>query len=672
MVPAALSTRSRTPGLFYTVASLIVNNVPKLLHGTSARGSSDSDAAAALTMHTFAKRHEKHNAKFIVFACLIPILVLLSGLFAGLTLGYMSLDETQLHVLSVSGTPKQKEYAKKIEPIRKNGHLLLVTLLLANMIVNETLPVVSDPVLGGGVQSVVGIVSWPVAKLLEFILGSSHGIMYRRAELKELIAMHSTTGELGGDLKHDTVTIIGATLDLQEKVVKQAMTPIDKVFMLNHDCKLDYDTMKQIAQTGHSRVPVYEEIDVPLFAGDLNGMSTPDKKDFPLQTQKVKKIVGILLVKQCLMLDPRDATPLRKLHLNRVINVPNNMSLLAILDRFQEGRSHMAIVSRFSEEKAASIKHVVKKGLTQRLMERVGMGDSSSSESESDSDSDSETESKQSDDGVGKKRSWKRFRHKRKAEADLEKGESSNDKAGGDDAGLPVVVKDEKQKELELPETVWEKLLATGREQKMPDDAVLTKEDAKGFLQNFDPAVAPLGIITLEDVLEELIGEEIYDEFDREGQSHLDPYYTSRRMPSRARTPDPKISPDPSDGATAIGDEESKSHSMPASPMIGTVFLDEPQPRNISRVPSLGQHLGALAGYKRQLRSSSGSSTPRERSRVRRQSNLVPSAPAPLTERVPNVQEESAVRIPDSQEKSGPDIPKPQEGEKEQEKGKEE
>ena len=50
---------------------------------------------------------------------------------------------------------KQKEYAKKIQPIRKNGHLLLITLLLANMIVNETLPVISDPVLGGGVKSVV-------------------------------------------------------------------------------------------------------------------------------------------------------------------------------------------------------------------------------------------------------------------------------------------------------------------------------------------------------------------------------------------------------------------------------------------------------------------------------------------------------------------------------------
>jgi metal transporter CNNM len=83
-------------------------------------------------------------------------------------------------------------------------------------------------------------VAWPVAKLLELVLGPHHGIMYRRAgrrplltshnladlfclysELKELIAMHSSMSSLGGDLKTDTVTIIGATLDLQEKVVKQ-------------------------------------------------------------------------------------------------------------------------------------------------------------------------------------------------------------------------------------------------------------------------------------------------------------------------------------------------------------------------------------------------------------------------------------------------------------------
>jgi metal transporter CNNM len=48
---------------------------------------------------------EKHDAAFIAGIILMPILVILSGIFAGLTLGYMSLDETQLHVLSISGTP---------------------------------------------------------------------------------------------------------------------------------------------------------------------------------------------------------------------------------------------------------------------------------------------------------------------------------------------------------------------------------------------------------------------------------------------------------------------------------------------------------------------------------------------------------------------------------------
>ena len=40
-------------------------------------------------------------------------------------------------------------------------------------------------------------------------------------ELKELIAMYSSTGRHGGDLNTDTVTIIGTALDVQEKVVRQ-------------------------------------------------------------------------------------------------------------------------------------------------------------------------------------------------------------------------------------------------------------------------------------------------------------------------------------------------------------------------------------------------------------------------------------------------------------------
>ena len=144
------------------------------------------------------------------------------------------------------------------------------------------------------------------------------------------------------------------------------MTPIDDVFMLDIDSKLDYDLLKKICQTGHSRVPVYEEVDVPI--SDLAGMNPAGTLD--QRTRRVNKILGILLVKNCLLLDPKgtepfihtrfrgskigayvDATPLRKIPLNKVPFVPNNEPLLGILDKFQEGRSHMAIVSRFSVEK---------------------------------------------------------------------------------------------------------------------------------------------------------------------------------------------------------------------------------------------------------------------------------------------------------------------------------
>ncbi|KAJ7726386.1 hypothetical protein B0H16DRAFT_1677398 [Mycena metata] len=546
--------------LVYSLFSVASQYVPRLLR------LAHSNVATVEGGTTLSKRDDKfdpHNTTSIVFAVLIPVLVLLSGLFAGLTLGYMSLDETQLNVLSISGTPKQREYANKIKPIRTNGHLLLVTLLLANMITNETLPIVAAPVLGGGVQSVVvstvlivifseiipqslftrhglylgakmagftkfliyflGIVAWPVAKLLEFVLGSHHGIIYRRAELKELIAMHSSHATHGGDLRNDTVTIIGATLDLQEKVVRQAMTPISEVFMLSIDSLLDYDLLKQICLTGHSRVPVYEELDV-------NG-------------NKLRKIIGILLVKQCVLLDPKDAIPLRKIPLNKVPFIPNNEPLLGLLDKFQEGRSHMAIVSRFSTEKAASVKKAVKRGLTQRLRSHV-MGDSDSSDED-------EKESKQN-----ARRNKKKVKDIEEGiEEDLEGDTLSSDmhttngtehangnrviekdfsphrgRGGGVSGRMKESSRDRedgapksRRTSFQLPKAVAGMTSMSMLEQSMPADAVLGKAGAAEFLQDFDPAVMPLGIITLEDVLEELIGEEIYDEFDPQG-AHGDPY----------------------------------------------------------------------------------------------------------------------------------------------------
>ncbi|KAG5725139.1 Protein MAM3 [Termitomyces sp. T112] len=606
MVPTPLNARTLTrpsTSLSASTAKLLyaLFSLGAQLHGRNSGGTASIFSKRATTAGCEPEPPHHHNK---ALAALIPVLVLLSGLFAGLTLGYMSLDETQLSVLCISGTPKQREYANKIMPIRKNGHLLLVTLLLANMIVNETLPVISEPVLGGGLQGVVvstvliiifaeiipqsiftrhglylgakmatltkclilglGIIAWPVAKLLEWVLGPHHGIIYRRAELKELIALHSSNSPHGGDLKIDTVTIIGATLDLQEKVVKQAMTPIEDVFMLSIDSKLDYDLLKKIVQTGHSRVPVYEEIDVPVSTTD--GAVTE-------RTQKVKKILGILLVKQCVMLDPKDATPLRKMPLNKVPFVPNNESLLGILDKFQEGRSHMAIVSRFSVEKAISVKKAAKRSLTQRLRMRVGMGDSDSSDDEKDVESGAGSDRKLSgveevegeeatsrEDAViehdfGTMSQTVRISKTRRSKngksvagargdkdkTDTEDAESEIEKGQGVETMVVEEPKKTTRSSFQLPRAAASMASMSGLEQSMPADAVLGKEGAKEFLKNFDPAVMPLGIITLEDVLEELIGEEIYDEFDPQG-ARGDPYQVP---PKSESVPPPVYAPDP-------------------------------------------------------------------------------------------------------------------------------
>jgi metal transporter CNNM len=54
--------------------------------------------------------------------------------FLGLTIGLMTLDEINLELIAKCGNPKDREYASKIIPIRKDGYFLLVSLLLANTV----------------------------------------------------------------------------------------------------------------------------------------------------------------------------------------------------------------------------------------------------------------------------------------------------------------------------------------------------------------------------------------------------------------------------------------------------------------------------------------------------------------------------------------------------------
>ena len=70
-------------------------------------------------------------------------------IFLGLNLGLMALDQTELKIVQNTGSEKEKSYANKIFPIRNQGNFLLCSLLLGNVLVNNSLTILLDTLTSG-------------------------------------------------------------------------------------------------------------------------------------------------------------------------------------------------------------------------------------------------------------------------------------------------------------------------------------------------------------------------------------------------------------------------------------------------------------------------------------------------------------------------------------------
>ena len=86
-------------------------------------------------------------------------------------------DEVYLQVIQTSGEGSERKNAASVLSLLKKGkHWVLVTLLLSNVITNETLPIVLDRSLGGGWPAVlgstvlIGTIFLAVASMVQHIL----------------------------------------------------------------------------------------------------------------------------------------------------------------------------------------------------------------------------------------------------------------------------------------------------------------------------------------------------------------------------------------------------------------------------------------------------------------------------------------------------------------------
>ena len=318
--------------------------------------------------------------EFAIVVALTFLNVMGVGLAAGMTLGYTSLDTMRLKIKAEMGTKDEKNSVGKVLSLLKNRHQFLCTLLVFNVICAECLPLLMDTImpkwlslllsvtfvlLAGEVipagiftgpqrldiarrlvgfskflQFVFSPVAYPLAKMLDYLVGTEENEIMTR---DELMCMMKVTRDVGLELQEgdpngraqmeekdillpEEVNAIRGVLSLTHKKVKELMIPIENTYMISSNAVLDKKTLTSLDNSGHSRVPVF------------NG----DDRNF---------ISGFILVKKLISIDPGEEQPLEN-HpsVKEPLYIDSSHRAIDMLERFQTGKAHIAIVSKNSQK----------------------------------------------------------------------------------------------------------------------------------------------------------------------------------------------------------------------------------------------------------------------------------------------------------------------------------
>lgn len=289
---------------------------------------------------------------------IVTALVILSGLFSGLTLGLLSLDTQSLRRRAKHGDRE----ARIVYPLRKRGNLLLTTLLLGNVVVNTSLSIFMTNIASGVVAGIMATalivifgeivpqavisryalwfgaktawftkivialfypITWPIAKTLDWFLGSELPTTYTHHELMEIISEHEDSEHSAIDA--DEERIMHGALQFSHRTVREVMTPADQVVMYEVQQTLTEETLLDINEHGYSRLPIY--------SGQRNN------------------IVGILYVKD-LIIEPDGVAIAQTAEAfdQNLLVVRSSAKLDAVLGKMLKSKQHIAIVKSRNEQ----------------------------------------------------------------------------------------------------------------------------------------------------------------------------------------------------------------------------------------------------------------------------------------------------------------------------------
>ncbi len=283
---------------------------------------------------------------------IVTFFVLLSGAFSGLTLGFFSLNLTSLERKAKLGDMR----AMKIYPVRKNGNLLLCTLLLGNVAVNSAMAIFLGELATGVVAGLVSTglivvfgeiipqavfsrfaltlgantvwlvrvfififypIAFPLSWLLDKALGSELATIWSKREIEEIIKHHEDADE--SEIDEDEERIMLGALAFSDRTAEMIMTPKSVVFMLEEETEITLDLILKIKDSGFTRFPVY-------------------------QNQNRDNIIGVLLVKDLLGLDLTQKLIIKDFVKDVLLFVKENILLDNLLNHFIKEKKHLAAI----------------------------------------------------------------------------------------------------------------------------------------------------------------------------------------------------------------------------------------------------------------------------------------------------------------------------------------
>merc|ERR1719310_571316 len=104
------------------------------------------------------------------------------------------------------------------------------------------------------------IIAWPISLVLDRILGVDIGSFHTSEELKHLVRVHveKPQGQEESGLNPEDAAMLTGVLEYKHMTVKDVMTDLDKVYMIELNTKMTFSVLMEIYKSGFTRIPVYE------------------------------------------------------------------------------------------------------------------------------------------------------------------------------------------------------------------------------------------------------------------------------------------------------------------------------------------------------------------------------------------------------------------------------